>query len=37
MELGKPIQEEDYTLTVDKSSEGEVTVLVVSFDLFYPE
>lgn len=37
MQLGQPFQGEDYSLTVDKFEEGEGAILVVSFDLIYPE
>ena len=37
MQLGQPFQGEDYSLTIDKFKEGEGAVLVVSFDLIYPE
>jgi hypothetical protein len=35
MQLGQPLQGEDYSLTIDKFPEGEETILVVSFDLIY--
>jgi len=35
VQLGQPIQGEDYSLTIDKFPVGEETILVVSFDLVY--
>ncbi len=37
MQLGQPVQGDDYSLTIDKFPVGEGTILVVSFDLIYPE
>jgi len=37
MQLGQPVQGDDYSLTIDKFEEGNGAVLVVSFDLIYPE
>jgi hypothetical protein len=37
MQLGQPIQGEDYVLTIDKFTENNKPILVVSFDLIYPE